>query len=163
MIAVGITTALAVVTPVGEAAARRPKVVAKVNGKRFKSSWHSVVGDVTSFSLAVGGGVVPHRIHGKVRGLGLVCLVDNLAAQALPLPLTCSADYYEQILGTGSHKQWDTVDGIQVIVTSIDSQRVRGTFQGTIETPDATHPTDGPLTVTDGKFDVPVTIGATAR
>jgi hypothetical protein len=158
MVACAVTAALAVLSPVGDAAARRPKVVAKINGHRFKSNKHAVVGDLNSFILAVGGATIPHRIHGKVRGFGIVCQVDNLAAQPLPLPLTCGADYYEQVLGTGVHKQWDTATGIQVVVTSVGADRVGGTFEGTLEMVDPTHAEDGPATVEKGKFDVVVTL-----
>jgi hypothetical protein len=153
--AFAVTAALVAVSPVGEAAAKKSKVVGKVNGRRFKAAKKSIVAFINSFSVSVGGAVVPHRPRATVRAIGLLCLVDNLAAQALPMTLACAADYYELKLGSAApRKQWDTATGIQVTLEHFDGTRLRGTFQGTLEIVDPTHPEDPPATVENGKFDV---------
>lgn len=153
-VAFAIIGALVALSPVGEAEARK-KVVGRVNGKRFRSNKHSVVGTVNPTILAFGGGVIPHRVGGTVRAIGVVCLVDEFLQQTFPLTLACAADYYELKLGSAAaRKQWDTATGVQVTFDRLDGLRIRGSFQGTLEIVDPTHPEDPPATVENGRFDV---------
>jgi hypothetical protein len=151
-VAFAVTASLAVVSPVGEAAARS-KLVAKIHGRRFKSNKHVILAFNTLGTLSIGGAVVPHRVHGLVRGFGIVCLVDDLAA-VVHTTIPCGADYYEQKLGVFIRNQWDTGTLLQLTIDSFDGSRLRGTFQGTLEIVGATHPQDPPASVENGKFDV---------
>jgi hypothetical protein len=56
-------------------------------------------------------------------------------------------------------KGWSTSNGIQVTLTALEG-RARGTWSGTLETPDATNPGDAPVTVENGRFDVVITVGS---
>jgi hypothetical protein len=138
-------------------------VAARIHGRRFKSRGvHRGQAVVAGFaldplvSLLTFGGSKLSGLR-SIRSVGIGCPIYNYtpATATFPMTLTCNGNYHEMRLGrTLSTKGWSTSNGIQVVLNALDSTGARGTFSGTIETPDSTNAGDGPAAVQSGKFDV---------
>jgi hypothetical protein len=152
---------LALVAQAPVATARRPKpkasLSAVVNGRHVKSGKKLITsrGDATSGIFAIGGAQGVH--YGRTaRVLGVGCAIA-LSATTFPADgMFCTLTYSEVKLSRSglSTKGWSAVEGVQVTVTSFDGTRITGTFAGTMEPSLGT--AEGPDTLTDGKFDVPL-------
>lgn len=151
-----IVVALAAQAPVANA--RKPKATlsAVVNGHRvrFGRKLISSSGDAASGVIAFGGAQKPHRLGQTLHSLAVGCAIA-LSANAFPADgMFCTMSYAEVKFSRHlTTKSWAAVDGVTVTVTSFDGTRVAGTFSGTLQ-PGAG--TDGPATLTDGKFDLPL-------
>ena len=146
--------AVAIASRDGSAAKLTPgRLTARVAGRAFRAIPTSVRGVYGSTLVNFSG--TTRRQRGVVRALGVSCTIDDLRAATLPVTVPCSADYVETVPGAhASPKDWSTTQGISVTFEAIVSSRVRGTFSGTIETVDPSHPQDGPVSVSRGKFSV---------
>jgi hypothetical protein len=154
-----IVVALVTQAPVATARKRKPKasISAVVNGRRVKFGKKLITssGDATAGSITLGGVKSPHRLGQTGRVLQLGCAVA-LSANVFPADgMFCVMSYAEVKLARGvPTKTWTAVEGVQVTVTSFDGTRIAGTFSATLEPAAGTN--EGPATVTDGKFDVPL-------
>jgi hypothetical protein len=142
-------------TLVDDALARRRKarLVASVDGKRFKGWKRAIQGTYSTVSFSAGGSTRPKR--GISRTLVVDCAGVNVAAVPLPVtptPDRCTGIYTELNIRTGDFKAWSS-PGMAVTVSAFDGSRLVGTFSGVIQPAD---PADAPLAVENGTFNLPV-------
>jgi hypothetical protein len=151
-VVVGVAVAVLGALP-GMAAAKGKHLTARIGGKGFRAMPRTVIASspgTDAFGLT---GTRP-SIR-STRQLDIQCEVPGLrAGLTFPVTVTCAAEY----LATGglTVKGWTTANGISFTITSFDGTRLVGTFEGQIESPGSTNPTDPPLAVQKGKVAVDI-------
>jgi hypothetical protein len=92
------------------------------------------------------------------RAINFTCIGTNLTTTPPPVTFPqCSGLYQETKIGRHpSVKEWVTSTGIQATIEAFDGTRARGTFSGTMVSPQGTPP----AAVKNGKFDADVQTGA---
>jgi hypothetical protein len=153
VLALGAVVLNATLVDDGLARRRKSRLVATIDGKRFKG-WKRATGGVYSMaSFSAQGSTRPRR--GISRTLAVACAGVDIAAVPLPVtptPTFCTAVYDELNIRTGAFKAWASL-GMEVTVTSFDGSRLVGAFRGTVQPAD---PVDAPVTVENGTFNVSV-------
>ncbi len=137
------------------AAGARSFVSARIDGKRFKSTSKRLTFGTHGDLILLVFGSKPGRL---VRSLGIGCVPVDLATVTLPFTCEGNGNYQQVRIGRRpSAKGWGTVRGLRVTIEGFDGARVRGTFAGTFEFGNENGTTPlGPITVEDGRFDVPL-------
>jgi len=149
---VGVTAlALVGVLSVEPAMAKKNKVIATVNGKRFK--WKGRY--VSTGTSDVGTITVATKPGRTIRTLGFGCAV-NLSRETFPLTTPaefCNANYTETTNRGSRIKGWLALQGVSVTYESFDGTRVRGSFSFVLQ---ALSPNDLPPATFEGTFDTAV-------
>src|SRR5262245_15705920 len=149
---VGMTAiAFVGVVSVETAMAKKNKVIATVNGKRFK--WKGRY--VSTGTSDVGTITVATKPGRTIRTLGFGCAV-NLSRETFPLTTPtefCNANYTETTNRGSRIKAWLALEGVSVTYESFDGSRVSGSFSIVLQ---AVSPNDLPPTTIEGTFDTAV-------
>ena len=146
-------TALVLVGAVSveSAMAKKNKLIATVNGKRFK--WKGrYVSTLTSDAGTITIATKPGR---TIRTLGFGCAV-NLSRESFPLTTPtefCNANYTETTHRGSRIKGWLGLQGVRVTYESFDGTRVKGSFSFVLP---ALSPNDLPPATIEGTFDTTV-------
>ena len=146
--------------PGTSAAKRKGRFVARVAGKALRIPPKTLGATTNGLGGIVVAGTKVSR-HGRSvssRTLSIACFVPGLAAgMTLPVTVPCVGAY--DVQSGLSLKAWATDNGISLTVTGFDGTRLVGTFAGQIEQPGSTNPTDGPVSVQNGKVAVDLQAG----
>jgi hypothetical protein len=150
---------LATVPAVRDAyAGRRPKLVARVNGKRFKANVKASITGVYYTTAGVSMTGLGQKIsisRGTIKQLLILCSGIALGSATFPLTVDCGGTYTDNTFSgpvpPANPKGWGSETGLQVTFTSFDGTRVKGTFTGSLP-PGDSNPTDPPATFEKGKF-----------
>jgi hypothetical protein len=131
-----------------DAAAKKNRLRATVNGKTIKFSYHPSItagGDTVAFFVI---GQTRPRPRGIFRTLGVAC--GDFPPPAVPGPsMFCTGNYQEtNVRNPAASRFWTAlVGGVQVNFDSYDGTNIAGTFSGTLTSVTG----DPPITV-DGLF-----------
>jgi len=133
-------------------AGKKPKIVATVNGKRYKWKGRWVVAGYSGSGTIIVASK-PARPGGIVRALGFGCAIypPNETFPVTPPVEICNANYTETRVGRNvTIKGWLAVSGVRVTYEYFDGTRLGGTFTATLDP--VTGTVAGPITI-EGTFD----------
>jgi hypothetical protein len=156
------------VTPAADEAlaAKKPKLTARVSGKKFKANIRaSISGAYTTAGVILNGTFQRIRLSGgTVRTFTIVCGDIDIATATLPVTVDCGGAYTDNTF-TGpvppaNPKAWGGDEGLAVTFTTFNGARVTGTFEGSLP-PGDTNPGDPAATFEKGKFAVLLAGGGT--
>jgi hypothetical protein len=148
-------TALALVGVVSvEALAKKNKIIATVDGKRYKWKGRYVIGGISGNGTII----VAAKPGRTVRTIGFGC---PIYPPTETFPLTppaefCNANYTEaRYVGGVSTKGWLAVQGVNVTYDAFDGSRISGSFSAVL---DGVTPNGLPPLTIEGTFNTAVTI-----
>lgn len=154
VIALAATLTVAALAP-GSADAKKKRglLKAKVAGMAFKSNQPGTPNGALLFN---NGGFTLNGAQRKglksFNTLSIVCEAPG-GVQA-GATYACGGAFSSTGIRTQQIRGWTSDDQVQVTVTSFDGTTIAGSFSGTFENVGETNPTDGPASVTGGKFKV---------
>jgi hypothetical protein len=152
---------LATVPAVRDAVAgRKPKLVARINGKKFKANVKPSITGVYYTSAGVTLNGLGQKIsigRGTIKNLVILCGGIGLPGATFPVTVDCGGTYTDNTFSgpvpPANAKAWAATTGILVTFQSFDGTRAKGTFAGSLP-PGDTNPGDPPATIERGKFSV---------
>lgn len=129
---------------------RKPRFVALVDGKRFKSTKRAAILLYAPTGFSVNGQTRVKR--GVSRFISVSCLgVDLMIDPMTNVVLPCLGIYQENIVrGGGGQRTWLS-EGMELTIESIDGSRVTGSFRGIIQ-PDTSNPSEPAVAIEGGAF-----------
>jgi hypothetical protein len=149
---------LATVPAVREATAgRKPKLCARVNGKKFKANVKASITGVYYTTAGVSMNGLGQKIsigRGTIKQLLILCGGIALGSATFPVTVDCGGVYSDNTFSgpvPGNPKAWAGQTGLSVTFKSFDGTRVKGTFTGSLA-PGDSNPTDPAASFERGKF-----------